>query len=110
MLFRSNDGGISIFWAFMAALAAVPVGVFFVRPRLAKLFRNDFQGVKIEAFIGPVVTLTVFLAAFVVAQATQTFQRAGSQSTAEATAVSMMYEQAGMLPDSRGQALQGASV
>ena len=106
----SNDGGISIFWAFMAALAAVPVGVFFVRPRLAKLFRNDFQGVKIEAFIGPVVTLTVFLAAFVVAQATQTFQRAGSQSTAEATAVSMMYEQAGMLPDSRGQALQGASV
>ncbi|MEY4174388.1 MAG: hypothetical protein RI900_1553 [Actinomycetota bacterium] len=99
-----------MFWAFVAALLAVPVGVFLVRPRVSKLFQRDFQGVKIEAFIGPVVTLTVFLAAFVVAQATQTFQRAGSQSTAEATAVSMMYEHGGMLPEGRGQSLQAASV
>jgi hypothetical protein len=99
-----------MFWAFVAALLAVPLGVFVVRPRVSTLFQRDFQGVKIEAFIGPVVTLTVFLAAFVVAQATQTFQRAGSQSTAEATAVSMMYEHAGMLPEGRGEALQGATV
>lgn len=99
-----------MFWAFIGALVAVPVGVFLVRPRMSKLFRNDFQGVKIDAFVGPVVTLTVFLTAFVVSQATQTFQRAGSQSTAEATGVSMMFEQAGMLPDNRGQALQAASV
>lgn len=44
-----------------------------MRPRISTLFQRDFQGVKIEAFIGPVVTLTVFLAAFVVAQATQTY-------------------------------------
>ncbi|MBU6316866.1 MAG: hypothetical protein KGR47_10195 [Acidobacteria bacterium] len=99
-----------MFWAFIAALCAVPVGIFLIRPRVSKLFKGDFQGVKLEAFIGPVVTLTVFLAAFVVAQATQTFQRAGSQSTSEATAVSMMYEHGGMLPDGRGQALQAASV
>lgn len=99
-----------MFWAFVGAVLAVPIGVFLVRPRLARMFRGDFQGVKLEAFIGPVVTLTVFLAAFVVAQATQTFQRAGSQATSEATAVSMVYEHAGMLPDGRGQALQAATV
>jgi glyoxylate carboligase len=69
-----------MFWAFMAALLAVPVGVFVIRPRLAKLFDKDFQGVKIEAIVGPIITLTVFLAAFVVAQATQTYQRAGQNA------------------------------
>lgn len=99
-----------MFWAFVGALIAVPVGVFLIRPHISKLFQRDFQGVKIEAFIGPVVTLTVFLTAFVVSQATQTFQRAGSQSASEATAVSMLYEHGGMLPDGRGRALQAASV
>ncbi len=99
-----------MFWAFMAALLAVPVGVFVIRPRLATLFNKDFQGVKIEAIVGPIITLTVFLAAFVVAQATQTYQRAGQNAIGEANAVSLLSENAGMLPDDRGQALQAASV
>jgi hypothetical protein len=99
-----------VFWAFMAALAAVPVGVFVIRPRLAKLFDKDFQGVKIEAIVGPIITLTVFLAAFVVAQATQTYQRAGQNAIGEANAVSLLSENAGMLPDDKGQNLQAASV
>lgn len=99
-----------MFWAFMAALVAVPIGVFIIRPRLARLFDKDFQGVKTEAIVGPIITLTVFLAAFVVAQATQTFQRAGQDAIGEANAVSLLSENAGMLPDDRGQALQAASV
>ena len=63
-------------WAFVAALLAVPVGAFVLRPRASRMFGGDFQGVKTEAFTGPILTMTVFLTAFVMAQATQTFQRA----------------------------------
>ena len=99
-----------MFWAFMAALAAVPVGVFVLRPRVAKLFNKDFQGIKIDAIVTPIITLTVFLAAFVVAQATQTYQRAGQNAIGEANAVALLSENAGMLPGERGQALQAAAI
>jgi len=99
-----------MFWAFMAALAAVPVGVFVLRPSIAKLFNKDFQGIKIDAIVTPIITLTVFLTAFVVAQATQTYQRAGQNAIGEANAVALLSENAGMLPGERGQALQAAAI
>lgn len=97
-------------WALVAALVAVPVGVFLVRPHVGGLFKGDFQGIKTEAILGPVITLTVFLTAIVIAQATQTFQRATAQSAAEAGAVGLMYENAGLLPDGRGEDIQATSV
>jgi hypothetical protein len=97
-------------WAFVAALLAVPVGTFLLRPRASRMFGGDFQGVKTEAFTGPILTMTVFLTAFVMAQATQTFQRATQSASAEATAVSSMFDSASMLPDGLGQDLQAASV
>ena len=90
-------------WAFVAALVAVPIGVFLIRPRIRGLFSGDFQGIKTEAFIAPILTLTVFLCAFVVAQATATYQRASQSASAEGSAVQLLYENAGMLPDGTGQ-------
>ena len=97
-------------WAFVAVLCSVPVGVFLLRPRVAGLFRADFQGIKIESILGPIITLTVFVGAFVIAQATQTYQRAGQDAIAEASAVSLLHDNAGLLPDDRGKDLQAASV
>lgn len=97
-------------WALVAALLAVPVGVLVIRPRLGSLFKGDFQGIKTEAFVAPILTLTVFLCAFMVAQASATYQRASQSATAEGSAVQLLYENAGMLPDESGRALQAASV
>ena len=97
-------------WALAATLAAVVVGVFLIRPRLRGLFSGDFQGVKTEAFIAPILTLTVFLCAFMVAQASSTYQRANQSASTEGSAVQLLYENAGMLPNGSGQALQAASV
>jgi hypothetical protein len=99
-----------MFWAFVAALVAVPVGVFVLRPRVSPLFGKDFQGIKTEGFTGPILTLTVFMTAFVMAQATQTYQRANQAASNEGSAIALLYENAGMLPDGRGQALQATSI
>lgn len=97
-------------WAFVAALVAVPVGVFLIRPRVAPMFGKDFQGIKTEGFTGPILTLTVFMTAFVMAQATQTFQRANQAASNEGSAIALLYENAGMLPEGRGQAIQATSI
>jgi hypothetical protein len=99
-----------VIWALVAVLLAVLVGTFLVRPRLKGHFKGDFAGIKTEAILGPIITLTVFLSAFVVAQATQTFQRANLQASTEAGAVGLMYQNAGLLPDRTGQELQGIQV
>jgi len=99
-----------VIWALFAVLVAVLVGTFLVRPRLKGHFKGDFAGIKTEAILGPIITLTVFLSAFVVAQATQTFQRANLQASTEAGAVGLMYQNAGLLPDKSGQELQGIQV
>lgn len=97
-------------WALVAAVIAVPIGVLVLRPRVGGLFKGDFQGIKTEAFIAPILTLTVFLCAFMVAQASSTYQRASQSASAEGAAVQLLYENAGMLPDDSGRALQAASV
>jgi hypothetical protein len=97
-------------WIYFVVFALVLVGVFLVRPRVSKQYKGDFQGIKVEAILGPIITLTVFLGAIVIAQSTQTFQRANQQSNAEAGAVQQMYKNAAMLPDGRGEAIQAASV
>lgn len=99
-----------MFWAFVAALLAVPVGVFLVRPRMRGLYKGEFAGLKTEAILGPVITLTVFLSAFVVAQATQTYQRANLQSSTEAGSVALLYQNAGLLPGRTGEDLQASAV
>ena len=97
-------------WAFLAGFVAVLIGVFLLRPRVARLFNNDFQGIKTEAIVGPIVALTVFLSAFVVAQATGSYQRASQDANAEASSVALLYENAGLLPDDRGTEIQASSV
>jgi len=99
-----------VIWALIAVLLAVPVGALLVRPRLKDQFKGDFAGIKTEAILAPIITLTVFLSAIVVAQATQTFQRANQQASAEAGAVGLMYQNAGLLPAGTGQDLQGIQV
>jgi len=97
-------------WAIVGALLAIPLGAFVLRPRVRTWFGGDFQGLKIESFVGPIVTLTVFLAAFVMAQATQSFQRANQDASVEGSAVSLLFENAAMLPDGAGKDLQATSV
>ncbi len=97
-------------WALLAALLAVLVGVFILRPRVSGLFSGDFQGIKTEAFVAPVVTLAVFLTAFVVAQATTTFQRTNQAVSQEAASVELLFENAGLLPDGTGDDLQASAV
>ena len=65
-------------WAFVAIVLAVPVGLFVLRPRLSRRVEHDVQGIKTEHVVAPLVTLAVFLSAFVVAQATTSFQRANA--------------------------------
>lgn len=97
-------------WALVAAVVAVPIGVLLIRPRVGSLFKGDFQGIKTEAFIAPILTLTVFLCAFMVAQASTTFQRASQSASTEGSAVELLYDYAGMLPDDSGAALQATTV
>ena len=97
-------------WALVAVLVAIPVGVFLLRPRVKGQFKGDFQGIKTEAILAPIITLTVFLSAFVVAQATQTYQRANLQAATEASSVSLLYQNAGLLPRNDGQGIQASSV
>ncbi len=97
-------------WALIAAIVAVFVGVFVLRPRVAGLYKGDFQGVKTEAVVGPIVTLAVFLTAFVVAQATLTFQRTNQAVSQEAASVELLYENAGLLPDGAGDELQASAI
>ncbi len=97
-------------WVLIAAFAAILIGVFVIRPRVGPLFGGDFQGIKTEAFVGPIVTLAVFLTAFVVAQALGTYQRTNQAASQEASAVELLFENAGLLPDQRGRELQAATI
>lgn len=97
-------------WALVAAYVVVVIGVLVVRPRVGRFFKGDFQGLKTEALIGPIVTLAVFLSAFVVAQALGTYQRTVQASSQEAAAVELMFENAGLLPGQQGTALQSSAI
>jgi hypothetical protein len=97
-------------WAFIAGFVVVLIGVFVLRPRVGRLFHNDFQGIKTEAIVGPIIALTIFLSAFVVAQATGSYQRANQDANAEGSAVALLYENAGLLPNDKGVDLQATSV
>ena len=105
-----NTHHVRVIWALLAAVLAVLVGVFILRPRVSGLFSGDFQGIKTEAFVGPIVTLAVFLSAFVVAQATLTFQRSNQATNQEAAAVELLFENAGLLPNGTGDDLRASAV
>lgn len=91
-------------WAFLVILLAVPFALFVLRPRVAARVDNDVQGIKTEHIVSPMVTLAVFLSAFVVAQATSSYRSATDQAGNEAGAVDQFFETAGLLPDGQGQA------
>jgi hypothetical protein len=97
-------------WAFAAIVLAVPLTLFLIRPRFSSRVEKDVQGIKTEHLIAPLVTLAVFLSAFVVAQATASFQRATSEAGNEGGAVDQFFETAGLLPEGRGREIQAATV
>jgi hypothetical protein len=99
-----------VIWAFLVVLVAVPIGIFVIRPRLGQHVDKDVQGIKTEHLVAPVVTLAVFLSAFVVAQATGSFRQATDQAGIEAGAVDQFFETAGLLPDGEGEAIQVATA
>jgi ABC-type amino acid transport substrate-binding protein len=103
-----HDAG--MIWALIGAFVAIAIGITVVRPRMGRLFRGDFQGVKTEAIVGPIVTLAVFLTAFVVVQALGSFQRTNQAASQEAAAVELMFENAGLLPDQQGAPLQASAI
>lgn len=97
-------------WALPAAFVAVLIGVFVLRPRMSSLYRGDFQGVKTEAILGPIITLAVFVSALVIAQANATYQRGSQAASQEANAVELLYENAGLLPDDGGTPIQATAI
>jgi hypothetical protein len=97
-------------WALVAIMVAVVVGVFVIRPRLVARVDTDVQGIKTEHVVAPMVTLSVFLCAFVVAQATSSYRAATDQAGVEAGAVDQFFETAGLLPDGAGRRIQAATV
>jgi hypothetical protein len=99
-----------VVWAFLAVLVAVPIGLFVIRPWLGQHVDKDVQGIKTEHIVAPMVTLAVFLSAFVVAQATGSFRLATDQAGIEAGAVDQFFETAGLLPDRSGEAIQVATA
>jgi polar amino acid transport system substrate-binding protein len=99
-----------VIWAIPAAICALLLGVFVLRPRVGPLYRGDFQGVKTEAILGPIITLAVFVSALVIAQANSTFQRGSQAASQEANAVELLYENAGLLPDDGGAPLQATAI
>jgi len=97
-------------WAFVAIVIAVPIGVFVLRPHVAGRAEHDVQGIKTEHIVSPMMTLAVFLSAFVVAQATSSYQQASSQAGNEAGAVDQLFETAGLLPGGDGRVIQEATA
>jgi polar amino acid transport system substrate-binding protein len=99
-----------VIWAVPAAICAVLIGAFVFRPRMGPLYRGDFQGIKTEAILGPIITLAVFVSALVIAQANSTYQRGSQAASQEANAVELLYENAGLLPDDGGTPIQGTAI
>ena len=97
-------------WAFALIVLAVPIGLLLLRPVASRHVDKDVQGIKTEHIVAPVVSLAVFLSAFVVAQATISYQRANDQAGNEGGAVDVLFESAGLLPDDGGRTLQEATV
>ena len=97
-------------WVVPAVVAALLIGALVLRPRMRNLYNGDFQGIKTEAILGPIVTLAVFVSALVIAQANATYQRGSQAASQEASAVELLYENAGLLPDDSGTSLQATAV
>ena len=101
---------VKVIWAFLVILVAVPVGLYVLRPRVAARVDNDVQGIKTEHIVSPLVTLAVFLSAFVAAQATSSYRSATEQAGNEAGAVDQFFETAGLLPGPEGRSIQASTV
>jgi hypothetical protein len=87
-----------------AALAAGLVANRWVRP----FADSEIKGIKLEALVGPIMSLTVLLLAFTLVTVFGSFQRAFTSAADEARKVDFLYEIGGYVPDEYQADLQGA--
>lgn len=88
----------------LTAVAAGLVANRFVRP----FAKSEVQGVKLEALVSPMVTLSVLLLAFVLVQTFASFGRARDSAGDEARKVDFLFETAGYAPPRQAVELQAA--
>lgn len=97
-----------IFIVILASLSiAIVAGVFanrFVRP----FATTEVQGVKLEALVGPLVSLTVLLLAFTLVTIFGSFQRASFGASEEARKVDHQFEMAQLASEPHRQQLMSA--
>ncbi|KAB7746521.1 hypothetical protein GA707_03265 [Nostocoides sp. F2B08] len=94
-----------IFIVIVASLSiAIVAGMFanrFVRP----FATTEVQGVKLEALVGPLVSLTVLLLAFTLVTIFGSFQRAQFSASEEARKVDHQFEMAQLASEPQRQQL-----
>lgn len=95
---------IAIVVCLLLAVVAGLVANRFVRP----FAKSEVQGVKLEALVSPMVTLSVLLLAFVLVQTFASFTRARDSEGDEARKIDFLYETAGYAPERQAVQLQGA--
>ncbi|MER7922914.1 hypothetical protein ABTY96_07205 [Streptomyces sp. NPDC096057] len=90
--------------ALLAGLAANR----FLRPRL--LSEDDDSGMAVKDLVGPLLTLTVLLLAFVLVTANGSYGKAEVSSRGEARALDQLVETAEYAPTAQRAEIQGAAV
>jgi hypothetical protein len=99
-------------WLAISLCLALAFAVGMVANRYVRPFAtSEVQGVKLEALIGPVMSLTVLVLAFVLVQVFASFARARDSASDEARKVDFLYELGGYVPaDVAGQDMRAASA
>lgn len=88
----------------LTAVAAGLVANRFVRP----FATSEVQGVKLEALVSPMVSLSVLVLAFVLVQTFASYGRARDSAGEEARKIDFLFETAGFAPQPEARELQGA--
>jgi hypothetical protein len=100
----------SVVWlAVPLLLGALLVGIWlngYVRP----FATSEVQGVKLEALIGPILTLTVLLLTFTLVTTFGSFQRAAAGAAVEARKADYLFEMGRLLPQPVGVRLEAATA
>lgn len=95
----------------IAALVGIALGAGLFANRYVRPFaKSEVQGVKLEALVGPIVSITVLLIAFTLVQVFGSYQRAEMSAADEARKVDYLYEMANYLDEPERQALSAATV
>lgn len=95
----------------IGVLVAVALGAGLFANRYVRPFANsEIQGVKLEALVGPIVTLTVLLLAFTLVTVFASFQRGRQAASDEARKVDYQFEMAGYLKGAERAQLMAATA